>query len=99
MSSGRMLVTHFKGILNDLWSFNTSFNKWTFIVGSNISSSYGNYGAPGVCSLGNVPSSRYGSMCWMDKTGKFWVFGGLGTQGRNFIEKVNPRTFKRFLVL
>jgi len=67
--------------LNDLWKY--SAGQWTWMGGSSVSSppGYGSvatYGAQGVAAPGNVPGGRVGAASWTDKSGNFWLFGGLG---------------------
>jgi hypothetical protein len=76
------------GGLNDLWSYNTNTNVWTWVGGSKVNTSSGGavatYGTPGTGSTANIPGGRGGSVGWTDGTGHFWLFGGLdvaaGTQ-------------------
>jgi N-acetylneuraminic acid mutarotase len=38
----------------------------------------GIYGQMGVSNTGNTPGGRQGAVAWTDKSGNFWLFGGLG---------------------
>jgi len=59
-------------LLNDLWEFNPTANKWTWKSGSNtISNDNGG---------GSDPGSREGATSWTDKNGNFWLFGGSGEE-------------------
>jgi N-acetylneuraminic acid mutarotase len=64
--------------LNDLWEFNPSTNKWTWVSGSNSANQPGIYGTLGVPASGNVPGGRFDSVAWMDSNGDFWIYGGAG---------------------
>jgi N-acetylneuraminic acid mutarotase len=73
------------GPLNDLWEFNTSTMKWTWMSGSNVVASVqltkgqaGVYGTLGVPSPQNVPGGRYAASAWIDSQGNLWLFGGAG---------------------
>jgi N-acetylneuraminic acid mutarotase len=76
------------GVLNDLWKFNPTTTKWTWMAGGNeliaCSSTYGNcglggtYGTLGVPSVANSPGSRTNAVGWTDASGNPWLFGGQG---------------------
>jgi hypothetical protein len=77
--------------LNDLWEFDPSTNEWAWMggsstVGSNCpvistipycgqSGIYGDVGSP---ASSNTPGGRYGAEGWIDRSGHFWLYGGLG---------------------
>jgi N-acetylneuraminic acid mutarotase len=63
------------GSLNDLWKFNISQNKWTWVSGANTAWPSGST-APA-----NAPGGRSGASGWIDGSGNLWLFGGMGTQG------------------
>ncbi len=73
---------------NDLWEYSPSTNEWTFIGGrtdacvqSGSVCAYewpGIYGTKGVASSASLPGGRAGAVSWTDKSGNFWLFGGLG---------------------
>lgn len=71
------------GTLDDLWRY--SNGKWTWMAGSNQIDQYGVYGTLGTAAPGNTPGSRSGAAAWIDASGSFWLFGGLGvgTSGDN----------------
>jgi hypothetical protein len=62
------------GYLNDLWEFNTSSHKWTFVSGglTNTANQIGVYAAPA------VPGGRQEAVGWADANGNLWLFGGEG---------------------
>ena len=64
--------------LNDLWTYNTTTNQWTWIGGSNIGNAKGVYGTKGVAAASNVPGGRDSAATWVDKSGTVWLFGGYG---------------------
>ena len=64
------------GPLNDVWRYNNG--QWTWMGGSNLSSSSGVYGTVGVAAPGNVPSGRNIAASWVAANGDVWVFGGSG---------------------
>ncbi|MGA8216607.1 MAG: kelch repeat-containing protein [Candidatus Sulfotelmatobacter sp.] len=61
---------------NDLWKY--SAGQWTWMGGSNTSNQPGTYGTPGMAAPGNVPGARCQAVSWIDQSGNFWLFGGLG---------------------
>ena len=63
---------------NDLWKYNPITNEWTWVKGPQLKTSMsGVYGTMGVpSSLNNPPALGYGSNCWTDSTGDFWLFSG-----------------------
>jgi gliding motility-associated-like protein len=61
-----------------LWS-SPSFAQnglWTWMKGSNLVNSNGNYGIQGVASPTNEPPGLYEAAEWTDANGNFWIFGG-----------------------
>jgi N-acetylneuraminic acid mutarotase len=68
-----------QGVLNDLWRFHAG--QWTWMAGSNAPGQLGSYGVQGTPSPDNTPGARDGATAWADKTGAFWVFGGVGYSG------------------
>lgn len=65
------------GYLNDLWKYNPATGNWTWINGSYIINSTGIYLTPGVPSTMNSPKSRKGGICWVNRAGVKWFFGGI----------------------
>jgi hypothetical protein len=65
-----------RGLLNDLWSYNISTGKWTWLAGSNLADQAGTYGTKGTGSASNTPGGREESTAWVDNSGNFWMFGG-----------------------
>lgn len=76
--------------LNDLWEFNPATNEWTWMSGSNTSQESGVYGSLGVPAVFNVPGGRYGASSWVDKSGNFWIFGGMGLVSTSGLGQVGP---------
>ena len=67
------------GSLSDLWRYDINSGAWTWMGGSNtVSAQAGVYGTLGVPASGNYPGSRRGALSWIDKYGRFWLFGGYG---------------------
>ena len=75
------------GNLNDLWKFNPSTIKWTWMGGSSsVGSGCGGgtcgqdgvYGTLGKAAAANVPGGRNQAVGWTGKDGHFWLFGGFG---------------------
>jgi N-acetylneuraminic acid mutarotase len=76
-----------QGYLNDLWEYTPGSNgaagTWAWMGGSNIlqASNSGASGVPGTlgtASSTTVPGGRFSAVTWVDKSGKFWLFGGQG---------------------
>jgi hypothetical protein len=68
--------------LNDLWEY--SAGEWTWMNGSNGFNQNGTYGTLGAAAAGNVPGARQNAVSWTDKSGNFWLFGGLATGKGHF---------------
>jgi N-acetylneuraminic acid mutarotase len=66
------------GFLNDLWKYNPGTNQWTWINGNTIVAQNGVYGTFNVPSTSNTPGSREMPAYWIDASGIFYIFGGLG---------------------
>jgi gliding motility-associated-like protein len=67
------------GMYNTLWKYDVSTNMWTWMHGSQSPEQASVYGTQGQFAPDNVPGSRsYGTTCWTDLDGKFWMFGGYG---------------------
>src|SRR5664280_1658805 len=49
----------------------------------------GVYGTLGVPDPQNIPRGRSGAASWTDAAGKFWLFGGLGGLGANYVVDLN----------
>jgi N-acetylneuraminic acid mutarotase len=69
------------GFLNDLWEFNPSTNRWTWMGGSKSVPSAdtgqpGVYGKLGVPAAGNIPGGRELGTQWTDSLGNLWLLGG-----------------------
>lgn len=63
----------------DLWRYNIATNMWTWVSGTNMTNSAGNFGIKGVPSISNVPPSRTETAAqWTDAVNNLWIFGGLG---------------------
>lgn len=57
---GGTLNSSLSSDFNDLWSFNTQSEKWTWVSGSNTLNALGNYGSMGVPAAGNMPQPEPG---------------------------------------
>ncbi len=75
-------------LLNDLWEFNTQTNQWIWMGGTPaVTRCYsvfgecgqlGVYGTLGTPSASNVPGGRQQAATWTDRSGNFWLLGGIG---------------------
>jgi len=83
-----------RGHLNDLWKYNLATNEWTWMSGTDIRNSPGDYGTKGVEAPSNMPSSRYRGNTWIGASGSLWLFGGrnFSTAGEylNDLWRYNP---------
>jgi N-acetylneuraminic acid mutarotase len=91
-------VSAYPSMLNDLWKYNPTTNKWTWVKGNNIIDQPGVYGTQGVSAVANNPGAREDCPSWIDGSGNFWLFGGYGYDtvtgwnGLNDLWKYNPST-------
>jgi N-acetylneuraminic acid mutarotase len=67
-----------EGYLNDLWKFNSSTDKWTWIKGDDRIDQVGVYGTQGVLSSFNKSGSRTSCVSWSVGNDELWLFGGYG---------------------
>lgn len=66
------------GKLNDLWEFDVGTGAWTWIGGASTIGAPGVSGSVGVAASSNMPGAREQAAGWVDLSGNFWLFGGLG---------------------
>jgi N-acetylneuraminic acid mutarotase len=78
MLGGDGYATSTIGLLNDLWSYNSSTNRWTWVGGSTESAALGTYGSIGITANGNTPGARKDGVGFVDTSGNLWIFGGNG---------------------
>lgn len=73
------------GYYNDLWSYKTTTNQWTWIAGDSIFNQRGIYDNKAVPTVNTKPGARTRSATWRDAGGNLWLLGGYGntavTQG------------------
>lgn len=62
---------------NDLWLYNLTTNKWTWVSGGNATNVVNVPGPIGVGLPTNKIGSRGGVYIWSDPQNNLWVFGGL----------------------
>jgi hypothetical protein len=77
------------GDLNDLWEYNLGAGVWTWIGGSSSTAAPANYGIQGAPSTSNTPGAREQAVGWSDSTGKFWLFGGFGSDSSGVEDDLN----------
>lgn len=51
--------------------------------GNSTANAEGVYGSKGVASKANTPGGRLGANSWVDSSGNFWLFAGLGIDSTN----------------
>jgi N-acetylneuraminic acid mutarotase len=83
-------------VLNDLWEFSPSTNKWSWRGGNSAiqcnsqgACQPGVYGSSGVSAAGNLPGGRYYASNWTDASGNFWLFGGWGSDANGVGSDLN----------
>lgn len=72
---------------SDLWKF--SDGEWTWVGGSKATNQSGVYGTLGVSASSNGPGGRQNAVTWIDSSGSFWLFGGLGLDAAGNGEELN----------
>lgn len=76
---------------NDLWEYQPSLGKWTWISGSSSETSgyQGVYGTRGVASPNNTPGARNSATAWTDASGNLWLYGGNGDDSNGHFGRLN----------
>jgi len=84
------------GMLNDLWKFDPSTNKWAWMGGNSTvicvtcyCGQPGVYGTLGTPASGNLPGGRQPAATWTDSNGNFWVFGGFAEDANGTLGFLN----------
>jgi len=84
---GQAIVNNTYVLANDLWEFKAG--QWTWVGGSSVGNAAGVYGTLGVPAPENFPGGRKEAMSWTDKSGNFWLFGGLGYDSAGNVGQLN----------
>jgi N-acetylneuraminic acid mutarotase len=63
---------------SDLWKFNTTLLRWTWVHGPNTVDEDGVYGTQGTGAVANNPGARHSTTGWIDSSGDLFLFGGFG---------------------
>jgi N-acetylneuraminic acid mutarotase len=77
------------GKLNDLWQYNSSTGQWTWVGGEDAVNASGVYGLLGTVAVSNVPGARQAASTWIDSSGNFWLFGGVGYDATRGVGNLN----------
>jgi N-acetylneuraminic acid mutarotase len=77
------------GYLNDLWEYDPDTLEWTWMSGSKTINQAGVYGTRGAADRLNVPGGRDRAVSWLDGAGRFWLFGGDGTDSTGAVGHLN----------
>jgi hypothetical protein len=78
------------GSWGDLWVYNPTTDKWTWVFGNSIpSQTLPVYGTLQVASPTNNPGGKNGSLSWVDGFGNLWLFGGQNGPPFNDLWKYN----------
>jgi hypothetical protein len=64
------------GEMNDLWTFNLSTSKWTYVSGSKTANPVGTYGAQGAGDSTTFPGGRAFATNWLAPSGDVYILGG-----------------------
>lgn len=89
MKNKKVLILFFVAITN--FSKAQGLGEWTWMKGSNLPNSLGNFGTQGVSAPTNNPPALYEAYEWTDLNGNFWLFGGSGqTFDQNTLWKFDP---------
>jgi len=70
------------GYLNDLWRYNPTNGRWTWMSGSNTYGAPGVYGVKGTPAAANVPGSRSYTVA-VESGNSLWLFGGITVDAGN----------------
>lgn len=73
------------GFLADLWQFNPSARRWSWIEGPRTSSALGVYDSLGGASALNMPGARVEASTWVDASGRLWMHGGRGYGASGYV--------------
>ena len=63
---------------NDLWKYDITNNRWTWMSGESTFNESGLYGIQGHPAYYTVPGARLDSVGWADDEGDLFIFGGTG---------------------
>ena len=74
---------------NDLWKYEPSTGKWTWVGGDGTQSDPGVYQRFGQPSVLGWPGARVGAASCTDRAGNFWLFGGVGYDSVQNLGKLN----------
>lgn len=69
------------GSLSDLWKFETSSEKWTWMHGSSSKNGGGTYGTISQSATSNAPGARHQACATLSSEGDLWLYGGTGYDG------------------
>ena len=88
---GGLVFSNQLSYFNDLWKFDPATSEWAWISGSSTVGSNcpvisgvpycgrsGRYGTLDTPAAENTPGGRYQAETWVDLSGNFWLYGGLG---------------------
>jgi N-acetylneuraminic acid mutarotase len=77
------------GELNDMWSYDPTTQQWTWEAGSTAFDLGGAYVNEGTADPGAHPGGRHSGVTWVDGSGNFWLFGGVGFDGASSYQSLN----------
>lgn len=77
------------GEMNDLWRYNPTTNRWTWLNGSQNRYASGSYGELGVPHPDNQPGARAEYVTWKDDSNNLWMFGGREVNEITGVRRLN----------
>jgi len=66
----------FDAYRNDLWRWEITSRRWTWMSGSNLPDQPGVYGSPGIPDANATPGARASATAWRGSAGSGWILGG-----------------------
>ncbi len=64
------------GLMNDIWKFELSNKRWTWVAGDKVRNQVSVPGTQNVPSIANKIGAKTHSALWQDASGLVWIFGG-----------------------
>ncbi len=72
------------------WNDSTRYEPyWTWTGGHAVTGTAGVYGSLGVPAATNLPGAREGAVTWVDDSGAYWLFGGIGYDAAGNLGRLN----------
>jgi N-acetylneuraminic acid mutarotase len=78
-----------QGKLSDLWQYSPSSGQWTWVSGEDAANFRGVYGTLGIAAATYLPGARQAAGSWVDASGNFVLFGGVGYDDTGNVGSLN----------